>query len=551
MYRGMSPVSDPGADNPSPPRSEPMRPGTADVVLLGFRNDLSRERVLAAAASGRLGDDATRNLRRSTQLPYVVGRELAEDKAAQLRDQIERLGGQISVWPAEVQLVAAVMAPVPPRSRLSPALTIVLVATVAAAYAIHRQYIPNPDLGPSDDFSSQRQADLGEEEDSPAARLNREAVALGKAERYADAVAKLHQAIELAPTRSLLRRNLQVTLTNWGASQLRAGALNAAIDHFNEALTYGSHSETLTGLGIAELRAQNYPMARRYLKNALDAGASQAVVLPALGEAYEKTGDRVHALEMLQRAQEVGIRIPGLAQQVERLAREVDAEWDFRADDSRHFEIDFSQGESDYAARIVLRSLEAAYDTVGRKFGIYPEQRTAVVLYPEKDFHDITQTPEWAGAAFDGRIKLPVRGLTSDNAALDRIVRHEYAHSLIASLGNADVPTWLNEGLAMWAEEESDGDRLDWARQRLAGRDLLTLAQMTAPFTALSTDAAETAYAQSYLTVWYMLDQYGARRIPELLDALGKEHDFAAAFAGVYSEDLATLERRAINDIAS
>lgn len=542
----MKPAPEAGASShPTPTGS-----GTADVLLLGFRNDLSRERVLAAAAAGHLGEDVGRNLDRKTPLPHALGRALPLDEAAALYDQIEHLGGQASLLSAEVPQPSLAPPPNPPQSRLSPLLALLLAAAVAAAYAFHRSYLPNPRPPLPREFSSQRQADLGGEDDSPATRLNRQAVALGKAERYADAVAKLREAIDLSPNRALLRRNLQVTLTNWAASQLRAGALTQAIDHFDEALRYGSHPETLTGLGIAELRAQDYPRAERYLKKAFDAGASPAAVLPALAEAYEKNGDRVHALEMLQRAQKTGVRMPGLAEQIERLSREVDAEWDFRSDDSRHFEIRFSQGESDYAARIVLRSLESAYETVGRKFGIYPEQRTEVVLYPEKDFHDITQTPEWAGAAFDGRIKLPIRGLTSDDDALDRIVRHEYAHSLIASLGNPNVPTWLNEGLAMWAEEESDGDRLDWARRRLAGHRLLTLAQLTAPFTGLSPDTAEAAYAQSYLTVWYMLDQYGARRIPDLLDALRREHSFATAFADVYPEDVATLEQHAMNDLA-
>ena len=40
------------------------------------------------------------------------------------------------------------------------------------------------------------------------------------------------------------------------------------------------------------------------------------------------------------------------------------------------------------------------------------DEPTAVVLYTQRDFHAVTQTPDWAGAAYDGRIKLPVRGLS-------------------------------------------------------------------------------------------------------------------------------------------
>ena len=102
----------------------------------------------------------------------------------------------------------------------------------------------------------------------------------------------------------------------------------------------------------------------------------------------------------------------------------------------------------------MLDALEDAYDAVGRKFDYYPEARTPVVLYSQQDFHTVTQTPDWAGAAFDGRIKLPVRGLSTDDPGFQRVVRHEYAHSLVAQLAGPRCPVWLNEGLAVWAEED-------------------------------------------------------------------------------------------------
>ena len=167
-----------------------------------------------------------------------------------------------------------------------------------------------------------------------------------------------------------------------------------------------------------------------------------------------------------------------------------------------------------------------------------------MVLYTQQDFHNITQTPGWAGAAYDGRIKLPVRGLQADDAQLTRVVRHEYAHSLITQLSNGRTPVWLNEGLAVWAEETEEGERQAWAEEKIAGQELFTLEQLTNSFVQLPVGRAEVAYAQSYLAVRALVDQYGARKIPPLLSNLAKSRNLNEAFAATYPGDLASFEER-------
>jgi tetratricopeptide (TPR) repeat protein len=343
---------------------------------------------------------------------------------------------------------------------------------------------------------------------------------------------------------------LQTVLLNWGIANLAAERLDDAAERLEAAARLGERAEVLRALGITQLREGDYRAAATSLERALQLAPKDPNALLALADVYLKLDQRAQALDLLHRAKEAGMRSPELDKKVEQLGREVDAEWDFVQTQSAHFRISFADSEDTHAVRLVLAALEEAYFTDGRKFEFYPGDRTPVVLYTQQDFHNITQTPGWAGAAYDGRIKLPVRGLQADDAQLTRVVRHEYAHSLITQLSNGHVPIWLNEGLAVWAEETEEGERQAWAEQKIAGQELFTLAQLTTSFVHLPVGRAEVAYAQSYLAVRALVDQYGARKIPALLGNLAKNRNVSDAFAATYPGDLASFEERFLRQLA-
>ena len=122
------------------------------------------------------------------------------------------------------------------------------------------------------------------------------------------------------------------------------------------------------------------------------------------------------------------------------------------------------------------------------------------------------------------------------------MTRHEYAHSLINALTNGRVPAWLNEGLAMWAEEESPGDRRAWAEQVLADQPLQPLSALSQSFAGLPRQYVQPAYAQSYLTILFLVDQYDARRLPRFLEAIRHGASMSQAFADVYPVGLQGFE---------
>ena len=527
--------------------------GLFDVILLGYRNDIAQARTLEFLDQLPLAFGPAQ-IGRGAGLPQRLFTALDLELAQRLHAALAACGAQVMLveaGAAEAQLAATpapAEVPTPRTSALRP-FTLLLVAALGAAVYLWRgaaeptlrpRPLPPRAAVPGEPLTVGGTQPARPEPVQPSSDVD----ALAAARDFPDAVERLQNALRQAPDDAVLTRNLQTVLLNWGIANLAADRLDDAAGRLQAAAQLGERADVLRALGITQLRAGDYAAAATALERALQLGPNDPNALLALAEVYLKQDKRPQALDLLQRAKEVGVRNPEVDKKVQQLGREVDAEWDFVQTESAHFRVSFADTEDSHAVRPVLAALEEAYFTVGSKFEDYPDDRTPVVLYTQQDFHNITQTPGWAGAAFDGRIKLPVRGLQADDAQLLRVVRHEYAHSLITQLSNGRAPVWLNEGLAVWAEESEEGEREAWAEQKIARQELFTLAQLSNSFVQLPVVRAEVAYAQSYLAVRALIDEYGARKIPVLLGNLGRSRTMSDAFTTTYPGDLADFEER-------
>jgi tetratricopeptide (TPR) repeat protein len=338
-------------------------------------------------------------------------------------------------------------------------------------------------------------------------------------------------------------------LHNWAVAELNEGRSEHAVSLANQALDLGPDARLYLVLGVAQSRVGEWDRAKISLEKAIDLGGADAPTAIALGRVYQQLGNRAGAVEMFQRARDLGVNGEDFETVLSRLERELDAEWDYTEMPSPHFTISFAEGKNYDAARNVEDSLEGAYFSVGRKLEFYGSNRTPVVLYDEQDFHDITQAPSWMGALYDGRIKLPVRGIDQRTALLDRTVRHEYAHVVVSQLTKGRCPVWLNEGVAIWAEEQAEGERLEWAERTVSDQELFNLEQLNGPFTDLPSTRVPVAYAQSYLAVRTLLDDEGAPRVRALLNAIGSGMTPTSAFESVMSQNLADFERALVRSL--
>jgi len=189
---------------------------------------------------------------------------------------------------------------------------------------------------------------------------------------------------------------------------------------------------------------------------------------------------------------------------------------------SDHFKVIYDGYEHGKVDRKVLSILEDAYRDIGREFGYYPSGSITAVLDTTSQFHDITQSPRWAGGVFkDGRIRIPIGGLESfDPTEVKRVLYHEYVHALIYSI-SADCPRWVHEGLAEY---------LSRGPGAASGKPQLPLRVLEGAFYSHDVRAVAVAYMESFRAVNALVQGYGFYTIKQYLEALGSGQDAEDAF---------------------
>ncbi|MDQ3169245.1 MAG: tetratricopeptide repeat protein [Acidobacteriota bacterium] len=258
---------------------------------------------------------------------------------------------------------------------------------------------------------------------------------------------------------------------------------------------------------------------------ALDPGDAEAALL--LSDLFFRQSRPVDAIRALERAQAAGADTPRLTARLAQLRAEQTLHAGFNQSLGGRFTVLFEGAPERSLASVVLEHLDAAWSRLGQTLFTPPAGLITVTLYTEQQFADMTRAPAWAAAAFDGRIRLPVRGALDDRAELDRVLTHELAHAFVRAAAPRGVPMWLDEGIASMVEPRG----LAWARAevRRAGR-LLPPSRLQRSFRDFSSDEARLAYAQSALLARAIVDRHSTGALNALLADLGRGVPFDAAF---------------------
>ena len=125
------------------------------------------------------------------------------------------------------------------------------------------------------------------------------------------------------------------------------------------------------------------------------------------------------------------------------------------------------------AADTLLPALEKVYDRMTVTWNHYPKDKVPAVFYQSDQFRT-RDLPDWTGALFDGKVRIPYNVLDKWPAK-EQILTHEVAHAFVHDIAGVNIPTWLDEGIA----QQLDGTA--WDPAKLAALKL-------PPFTLLSGD---------------------------------------------------------------
>ena len=114
---------------------------------------------------------------------------------------------------------------------------------------------------------------------------------------------------------------------------------------------------------------------------------------------------------------------------------------------SMHFRLEFDGHPSKKDVMEALAVLEVAYDSISNLFGFMPENKISVVLYEAKNYQGVGERPDWVAAVFDGKLRVPVN-MMAYREVYRPVLFHELTHAFVRAMTRAQVPLWMNEGIA-------------------------------------------------------------------------------------------------------
>jgi tetratricopeptide (TPR) repeat protein len=336
---------------------------------------------------------------------------------------------------------------------------------------------------------------------------------------------------------------------HYAAAQFLAakGDASSAVSQYKQALIFApQNTGLLLNLAVLYLHESQFTAALDVLDQARRTAPDSPDVHKLAGWAYYGANKLDQAVSEWQLAQKLRPD-PDVAEALEKAERDKSEEESYREGETAHFALKYSGAATPDLAAQILRALESDFSDIESQLDYTPPEQIGVILYTNEAFADITKAPGWVGALNDGRLRIPVQGLTSVTPELAHVLKHELTHSFVGQKTHQRAPVWLQEGIAQYME----GQRSSRSAAALLGAISQTgvpqFAAMEGSWMNLSGNSAAFAYAWSLAAVESIVDQGGMGDVSRLLDAVSTAPDTESALEQSLHEDYSDLAAQTID----
>jgi hypothetical protein len=262
-----------------------------------------------------------------------------------------------------------------------------------------------------------------------------------------------------------------------------------------------------------------------------------------LGLIYYKTDNLQQSVDELSKAQQLNANDREVEYYLKTISRQAKAEADFRSDASTHFNLRYEGDKASPKLRQeILLVLERHFDDLVSSMGLLPRDPIVVVLYTNQTYFDVTLAPAWTAALNDGKLRIPVEGLTGVTAEMSRVLKHELAHSFIRQATGGKCPVWLNEGFAQLVEPESAARYRSQLSRLFENGKQVPLQALEGSFIGYDSSRAAVAYVESLAYVEYIRDTYGSNRIADIMRYLSEGQTPEESLKSAIHDDYPQLE---------
>jgi len=316
--------------------------------------------------------------------------------------------------------------------------------------------------------------------------------------------------------------NDRAALAHHAAAQfeLSRGDMEHALVDERTALNYAPEQPVLLmNVAYLHLRRSEFKQSLEYLERARRVAPDNPDVAKLAGWSYYGMNKLDQAVAEWKRALELHPD-PEVQAALDKAKRDKQEEDNYKENESAHFTLRYSGAAEPALARDVLRTLENHFSRIESELNFTPPDSIGVVLYTQQAFADITRAPGWVGALNDGRIRVPVQGLTGVNSELSRVLKHELTHSFIQQKTRGRAPTWIQEGMAQWMEGKRSDENAAVLSQIYGDGHSAPLGRLEGSWMGLSGEVANYAYAWALANVEYIVQTGGMRDMERILDRI-------------------------------
>lgn len=434
------------------------------------------------------------------------------------------------------------------------ALVVIAILLILIAFVLYQRGRITP--GPSDNFVRNDPAvapdeqEAGPEEEAVPlqAAINVTESPAGEAIRQGDfkrAEEILRGELELRPDDGSAKGALAGVLNSRALDEARSGDFDNAIGMLREAATLSDNIVIVKNLAAMLSRRGDLESAAEALETVADDTDARAYlkrIYRQIGKDRHARGDMAGAAEFLGKALDLDPADAEIKRELARAEGERSGEESMGTRDGSRFLVKFDGGENAVAGHLIVLLLEEAYIKVGSDLDLRPAGKVEALLYTRERFRDITRSPSWAGAIYDGRIKIPAGGITGKTAELEKVLFHEYTHAVVRDAAKGRAPVWLNEGIAQY-EEGRRSSEYSRVLAEIAGAGKVRLSSLEGSFMGLKPEQAQIAYLLSLSATEYIIREFGFFSVRNILENLGNGMGMDEAISAALGMSYADLER--------
>ncbi len=215
-----------------------------------------------------------------------------------------------------------------------------------------------------------------------------------------------------------------------------------------------------------------------------------------------------------------------------------DNRYDWQTVTEGYLTIHWYEGNQLFASEL-MASAQEALGRLQQNTGALLKKEAEIYVYADsRDLQGAMVFPqEWTGGVAFTNYNIIAIGIEPYNIDWGKgAITHELTHLVVGQMvfnPYNGLPTWLEEGLAMYNEGSLNIGFTSRLKNALENNRLITVRSLSSPFST-DTETAFLSYAQSYSLVEYLIRSYGQEKMLEMLMTFSRGSSYDGALESAY-----------------